>query len=147
MNRWIATRDELRADFERMVAANQHYAPGDLARYTDARHPAHGGPVTYRIAFEWGDGPAKVITPSPRMLWMLMQGGVIRHARVVADDPQTGLPVLEGTGDLLPAMSEREAIDFIAWRDVPAGCNRVEIITTADLPETRAFRNAWRLAA
>lgn len=151
MLEWIATKDELAADWLRMANAHEAYDPdiqgADLKRYNNATHPEHGGPETYRILYEHGDGPAKVLTPSPRFLYMLMRGDIVRHARVIRDDPETGRPVFEGTGELLPAMTEYEAIQFIQWRDVPRGCNNVHIITTADLPSSRMFRNAWRIAA
>jgi hypothetical protein len=151
MDRWIPTHQELDEDFAVMLAANAEYDPdiqgADLRRYNDPRHPKNGGPIAYRVAFEWGEGPMKVLTPTPRMLYMLMRGGVIKNVRVVGDDPDTGRPIYEGKSERLPPMTEREAVEFLAWRDIPAGCNNVVIITTAELPSDRKMREAWRLAA
>jgi hypothetical protein len=146
---WTETRESLTRDLQRVLQADSQFDPdikgADLGRYSDNRHPSEGGAESYRVAFEWGEGPVKLLVPSPRMIFFLMSGYVVRHLRVIGDDPATGLPIVEGTGELLPPMTEREAVEFIAWRDIPRGCNRTVIITTKDLPASRVFRDAWRL--
>ncbi len=103
------------------------------------------------IVYETKEGTA-VVHPAPEFVAALMRGGVVRNTRWVGDID--GKPVLEGGGELLPAMTEQEAVEFVAWKDVPvevqqahARGNRplVVICRRAQLPE-RTFRNAWRLA-
>ena len=148
MKQWIASKQELEQDYNRMLICNSGYDPNinncNLKRYNDSRHPNEGALPSYRIAYEW-EGSLRVITPSPRMLYMLIAGNTIRNIRVIADDPETGRPIFEGVDELLPPMTEKQAVEFIAWRDVPRGCNRVEIITTEELPTNRIFRQAWKL--
>ncbi len=136
---WLATPEELNADLSRLAAP--------ATRALGQHH------TEYRIAFHDASQEAvKIITPSARFMRALMAGNIVRHVRVSHDDPETGLPVLEGTGELMPPMTEREAIDFVAWKDVPRGVNHFEIITTDDLPRVngsidaaRKFRNTWSL--
>lgn len=104
-----------------------------------------------RIAYHDSEQEAvKVITPAPVFVSTLMAGNYIRHARVCRED--RGRPVLEGTGELMPAMTYDEAIAFVIWKDMPRGVNHFAILTTDDLPridgcidKARKFRAAWRL--
>ncbi len=103
------------------------------------------------IAYE-AENSVAVIHPAPEFMAALMRGNTVRNTRWIGD--VDGKPVLEGDGELLPSMTEQEAIEFVAWKDVPiavqqahARGNRplVVICHRSQLPE-RTFRNAWRLA-
>lgn len=136
---WLATLEELNEDLARLAAP----ATRALGQF----------PTEYRVGYYIpGDPTLKIITPSFRFVRALVYGGIVREVRVAFDDPATGGPVLEGRNRLLPAMTEREAVEFIAWKDIPSGVNHIRTITTDDLPRingsidaARRFRNAWRL--
>lgn len=138
MKRWTATLQELREDHDRMERAHHALAPVFCAA---------------RIAFHDSDQEAvKIMGPTPRMIAALMAGGYIRHVRVVGECEQTGRPIMEGTGEIMDAMTHDEAVAFVAWKDLPPGCNHFAFLTTDDLPRidgcavrARAFRAAWRL--
>lgn len=138
MTEWVATLEELREDFALMEQAHRALAPV---------------PCNVRIAFHDSDQDAvKVITPAPRFVAALMAGGYIRHKRVVGQCEQTGRPIFEGSNEVMDAMTHDEAVAFVAWKDMPAGCNNFAIMTTDDLPridgcidKARTFRAAWRL--
>ena len=111
-------------------------------------------PVDYRIVFERDDDGVSVVNPAPHYVAMLRAGNIIRRLRVLADNAN-GKPIYDGDGALLPPMSEQEAIEFVAWRDVPASVQlshatgnrpRIVICHKDQLPQTRVFRNAWRLS-
>lgn len=138
MKRWTAALDELREDFERMERAHRALPPV---------------PCNARIAFHDIDQEAvKVITPAPRFIAALMAGGYIRRKRCIGACEQTGRPIFEGSNEIMDAMTHDEAVAFVAWKDMPAGCNHFAILTTDDLPridgcidKARKFRAAWRL--
>lgn len=120
---------------------------------TKAHHEAGQVECNTRIAYH---SPAQdavhVITPTPRYMAALMAGGYVLCERVVGACPETGLPMFEGDGEIMEAMSYDEAIAFVIWKDMPRGVNHFEIMTTDDLPRidgdidrARKFRNAWRL--
>jgi hypothetical protein len=135
---WTATREELREDFALMQMAHNSLEPVEC---------------NHRIAFHDNTQEAvKIITPAPRFIAQLMAGGYTRHKRVVGTDRDTGGPIFEGTNELMPEMTYEEAVEYVAWRDKPAGCNNYAILTTDDLPrvhgdidKARKFRSAWRL--
>lgn len=136
MREWTPTPEELHFDWWRANVLTRDLAP--------VACDAH-------IAFHDGSQEAvKIITPAPRFIAALMAGNYIRHARVAREE--RGRPVLEGTGELQPAMSYDEAVAFVAWKDMPRGVNHYEVLTTDDLPRidgdidrARKFRAAWRL--
>jgi hypothetical protein len=135
---WVATLDELREDFALMQMAHNSLDPVDC----DARIVYHS---TEQEAVH-------VITPAPRYIAQLMAGGYTRHKRVVGADRDTGAPIFDGTNELLPAMTYEDAVEYVAWKDKPVGCNNYAILTTDDLPrvhgcidKARKFRSAWRL--
>ncbi len=138
MAQWTATLEELREDLALMQAAHQ----GCGSVETSAR-----------VAFQDGTQDAlKVLIPAPRFVAGLMAGGFFKRKRCIGACEETGLPIFEGANELLPAMTHDEAIAFIAWRDLPPGCNHFQILNTDDLPRiggsidaARKFRAAWRL--
>ena len=118
---------------------------------TKAHHQAGQVECDHRIAYHSSQQEAvHVITPTPRYIAALMAGGYVRRERVVgadtaearaarlvpepmADRP-TGLPIMEGSGEVLGPMTYDEAIAFVAWKDMPQGVNHFQILTTDDLP-------------
>lgn len=101
--------------------------------------------TTYRIAYSRRDGRVSVVTPTPWMMAMLKRGDVIRHMRVIDHYGPQRIPVFEGTGEFLPPMTEREAIEFIAWKDIPREINHRLFLTEDQIPADRSRRNEWRL--
>lgn len=135
---WVATIDELVADFELTVSAYERFAPVE----TDARIVFH----------DTTQDAARILTPAPRFMAALMAGGFVKRKRCVGMC-KTGLPIFEGKDETMPAMPHDDAVAFVAWRDLPRGTNNFRIITTAELPQisgcidkARAFRSAWRLS-
>lgn len=144
---WTATRDELREDFALMAAA--HEACGVVE--TNARIAYHDNT----------QDAVKVVTPAPRFVAALMAGGYIKRKRCIGQEllghdeegkPIWGLPMFEGEDEVMPALTHDEAIAFLAWRDLPPGCNNFQIMHTDDLPRiggcidrARRYRAAWRL--
>ena len=138
MTEWVATREELRSDFMLMEEAHNRLSPVEC---------------NHRIAFHDGTQEAvKVITPAPRFVAQLMAGGYTRHKRCIGACEQTGLPMFEGTNEIMSAMTYDQPVEYVAWRDMPRGTNHFTILHTDDLPridgdidKARKFRNAWRL--
>jgi len=97
------------------------------------------------IAFERMDGCISIVAPSAHFYMMLRHGGTIRHMRQIDAYGPTLAPVFEGTGEILKSMTEREAIEFVAWKDVPIGTNRIVIVDKVDLPLDRRRRNEWQI--
>ncbi len=136
MAQWTATREELEADFERMAQAHVTLEPVE----TNARIFFHDSTQE----------AVKVITPAPRFIAALMAGGVFRRVRCIGTDT----PEMEGddSGETMGPMTHDEAVAFVAWRDLPAGCNHFAILHTDDIPRVdgcidraRKLRAAWRL--
>lgn len=138
MTKWTATREELREDFALMLAAHEALRPVE----TSARIAYH----------DETQEAVKVVTPAPRFVAALMAGGYIKRKRCIGADLQSGLPMFEGVDEVMEPMTHDEAIAFVAWRDLPPGCNHFKIMSTDDLPringcidKARTFRAAWRL--
>jgi hypothetical protein len=91
------------------------------------------------------DGVAVVTRPTPWMMAMLKKGGIIRHMRPIDFFGERGVPVFEGSGNFLPPMTEREAIEFISWYSVPRETNHRMILRGCDIPLDRSRRSEWRL--
>lgn len=100
--------------------------------------------TTKCIAYERPDGGVSVVHPSDQMIWMLKHGDIIRHMRQIDAFGPHGIPVFEGTGEFLPPMTEEQALEFIAWKDIPRGVNHRSFIEVASLP-SREHRNRWTL--
>lgn len=118
-----------------------------------AHHEAGAVDCPHRIVFHDSTQEAvRVISPTPRFIAALMAGGYVLRERVVDQCSETGLPIFEGTGEIMEPMSYDEAIAFVVWKDMPRGVNHFQIMTTDDLPrvdgsidKARMFRAAWRL--
>ena len=86
-----------------------------------------------------------IVIPSDHFFMLLRLGGVIRHMRMIDSYGQSGIPVFEGSGEIMGPMTEREALEFIAWKDIPRGTNRLAILPPdIELPD-RSRRPDWRL--
>lgn len=138
VNGWAIEPDDQRAYFEHM-ARHWEFLSGLWYWF---RPPN----TAYRIAYSRPDGGVSVVTPTPWMMTMLKRGDVIRHMRQVDSFGPQGIPVFEGSGEFLPPMTEREAIEFIAWRDIPRAINHRMILSEGDIPRDRSRRNDWRLS-
>lgn len=100
---------------------------------------------TWRVAYSRTDGGVSIVYPSAWMMAMLKRGDVIRHMRVIDTYGPNGIPVFEGSGELMGPMTDDEAIRFVEWKDVPREVNHRVIMTADDIPASRARRNSWRL--
>lgn len=98
-----------------------------------------------RIAYVRRDGGVSIVTPDDHFMMLLRRGGVVRHMRQIDDMGPSRAPVFEGSGETMRSMSEREALDFLAWKDIPHGVNRIVYLDRNDIPATRERRDAWRL--
>lgn len=96
-----------------------------------------------RIAYTRKDGGLSVVTPDAVFFMLLRRGGVIRHMRVIDQWGPRGVPVFEGTGEVMGSMTEAEALAFLVWKDVPRGTNHVAIVES--VPSDRSNRAAWAL--
>lgn len=96
----------------------------------------------YAILFET-EGVARITHPDPHFMAQLMFGNIICDMRQNGVWDEKGTPKMEGSGKVLPRMTEEEAVQYVAWRDVPAHVNRVEIVLRSAIPTDRTFRNAW----
>ncbi len=104
------------------------------------------------------DDPLKVTTPGPVWLAMALHGDVLPPVSVYPLALDERGFVLPGHGlhdDVIPAMTEREAMEYLVKKDVPvrvwaedqSNRARLKICKQTMLPITRLYRNAWRLAA
>lgn len=108
-------------------------------------------PTEFVVVYEDEGDKVMVISPADHFVAMLMHGNLARNMRDIA--PPGEAPMFDGGGELLPPMTEQEAIEFVAWKDVPISVQiahakgnrpRIVICHKSQLPE-RTFRNAWRL--
>lgn len=118
-------------DFERMA-----WAHANLGEFR----------TEYVIAYEDGDGPVKIVAPAPRMMAALMHGGIVARRRVIGG-AEDGSPIFDGDGKIMGPMTEAEAVEFIGWKDIPAGVNHRAVLHRSQIPQDRTFRNAWKLEA
>jgi len=113
----------------------------------------------YRVVFEDDmDSPAKVMIPDPNFMAAAMAGGVLPpvevfHQLKIDDEGR----VLNGHVlhvEPVGPMTEEEAIEYLIQKDIPAHVwsgtqdNRIKfmVVRKEQLPQSRQFRNAWRLA-
>mgnify|MGYP003676846596 CR=1 FL=1 len=120
-------------------------------------------PVEPQYAIVWEDptemdDPVKVTVPSPMWLAMAMHGNCLPPVSVYP------LPVDEKGAvifphplhdDVIPAMTEEEAMEYLlqkdvpqyVWKDATGNAPRFKITKRAMVSTDRSYRNAWRLAA
>lgn len=99
-----------------------------------------------RIAYERPDGGVSIVIPSDHFFMLLRRGGIVRHMRVIDAYGSSGIPVFEGTGEVMGSMTEIQALEFIAWKDVPRGTNRICYLPADHELPPREHRNEWRLS-
>lgn len=108
------------------------------------------------------DGTAKVLIPAPEWMACALAGGILPPVERYHAEPRDAAGNFTGPADYwraydaMPAMSEEEAIEYLIAKDMPrhvwdrpAGSNyRPFVICRRDqLPATRSWRDAWKLAA
>jgi hypothetical protein len=101
--------------------------------------------TSLRIAYANAHGGVSIVNPDPYFMAMLKRGGVIRDMRVIDHFGSRGNPVFEGSGEFLPPMTERQAVDYIGWRDIPRAVNHRVVLHASDIPQDRSRRNEWVL--
>lgn len=99
-----------------------------------------------KIAYVRADGGLSIVTPSQSFFFLLRRGGIVRHMRQIDAFGPMGIPVFEGTGEIMGPMSEDEAIAFLIWKDIPRGTNRIVVLDEAEIPSDRSRRNSWQLS-
>jgi len=115
----------------------------------------------YRVAYEDDmDGTAKILVPDPNWMAAALHGGILPPVERYHDEPRDEVGTFIGpqdywsSYDAISAMTEEEAIEYLIRKDVPrhvwqterANRLRFAICTIEQLPATREWRNAWRLA-
>jgi hypothetical protein len=117
----------------------------------------------YRIVFEPNDEePAQITIPAPEWLAMAMFGYLLPpvwvyheiEANLTPKGSVTNGHLLHETPPL-PPMTEEEAMEYLLQRcprevwDPPHGTNRQRFVIcrAEQIPTTRTYRDAWRLAA
>lgn len=103
------------------------------------------------------DAPCKITTPSPMWLAMAMHGDVLPPVGTYPlpiDEKGSVLPGHSLHDDVIPAMTEEQAMEYLLQKDVPCkvwdnteGSNmRRFVICRRDMvPTDRHYRNAWKL--
>ena len=127
----------------------------------------------YRVVYEDPDrpeDPAKILVPSPNWMKRAMEGNYLPPIWVywqLHDDEQKAMDEgrhsgfqhdrerweLQFTAPRIDALTEEEAIEYLIMKDIPRRVwakehNRpmFKVVKTSDLPETRQFRNAWKMS-
>jgi hypothetical protein len=101
-------------------------------------------PVQKVIAYEVpGQDRIAILVPAEIFLHLIKIGGIVRHMRQI-DSTYRGIPVFEGSAKIMPPMSEKEAFEFLAWKDIPRNVNRWSVVERDSLPP-RKDRDRWRL--
>lgn len=111
-----------------------------------------------------GDGepqPARVTRPAPEWMACALAGGILPPVEMYLEEPRDADGNFIGPADYwsnfegVPPMTEEEAIEYLVkkdlpreiWQDKTANRPRFIICNVNQLPATREFRNAWRIAA
>lgn len=119
----------------------------------------------YRVVYEDSiDECAKILVPDPNWMAAAMQGGILPPVWVYwelkKDEAQPDFKkhtrgyLLHNTKPV-PAMTEEQAIEYLIMKDVPEDVwrnwdegNRPKMVICKinQLPQTREWRNAWRIS-
>ena len=121
----------------------------------------------YRIVWEDPDdldAPAKITVPDPNWMACAMQGGILppvwAYWILAADEAHPDFKkhtrgyVLHDTRPIA-AMSEEQAIEYLIYKDIPrrvwedwdkGNKPRMVICRKDQLPQTRQWRNAWKIS-
>ena len=133
-----------------------HWAKQNLEKYDSE----------YIVVYEDNiDEPAKVVSPDPNWMACAMHGGILPpvwvYHELEKDEAQPGFEkhtrghLLHETNPMGP-MTEEEAIEYLIMKDVPqhvwktwnvGNKPKLRICKKHQLPQSRAWRNAWKLAA
>lgn len=81
------------------------------------------------IAYSNPDSTVSIVCPAP-------QANVVRDFRIAGNNAQA---------DTIEQMTNDQFVAWVRDKDVPVGATNVQIIDTADLPQDRTQRSAWRL--
>ena len=114
----------------------------------------------YVVVYEDGDdhGRAKILVPAPEWLAMALHGGLlppVEHYHREQRDPAgsfCGPHDYWSAYEPIGPLTEEEAIEYLIRKDIPRkvweeGSNYpLKICRRSQLPTTRLFRNAWRVA-
>ena len=123
-------------------------------------------PVQTDLVIVWEDPrepetPARVTVPAPEWLAMALHGGLLPPVEQYHHEPRDENGTFVGSPEYwrayvpLPAMTEEEALEYLLMKDVPRHVwdtppesNRQHFVIChrARLPQSRRFRNSWRLA-
>ena len=115
----------------------------------------------YVVVYEDGDddGRARVLVPAPEWMAMALHGGLLPPVEHYHREPRDDAGNFVGPRDYwsgyepIGPLTEEEAIGYLVKKDVPRhvwqeGSNhRFVICRRSQLPQSRLFRNAWRVAA
>lgn len=104
------------------------------------------------------DASVHVTTPSPQWLAMAMHGNVLPPVSfypLPVDDKGNVIPGHALHDDVIDAMTEEQAMEYLSQKDVPrevwedttGNRRRFVICKRAMVPTDRSYRNAWGLAA
>lgn len=120
----------------------------------------------YRVVFEdpaEPDSPAKVLVPDPNWMAVAIHGGILPpvwvYWELAKDEATPGFKrhtrdhLLHNEPPIEP-LTEEQAIEYLIMKDIPervwndsnANRPRFRIIRKDQLPATREWRNAWRVA-
>ena len=119
----------------------------------------------YRVVYEDNiDECAKILVPVPNWMAAAMQGGILPpvwvYWELAKDEAQPDFNkhtrgyLLHDT-EPMPAISEEEAIEYLIQKDIPqsvwttwdeGNSPKMLICRKDQLPETRVWRNAWRIS-
>ena len=106
-------------------------------------------PTEFVVVYETPQEGVAVVHPTDHFMAMLMHGWLARRMRDLGT--RKDRPAFDGSGELMPPMTEQEAIEFVAWKYVPIEVQRkhyagnralIVICRRSQLPE-RTYRDAW----
>jgi hypothetical protein len=130
-----------------------------------AKENLEGYQSEYRVVYEDSvDDCAKILVPDPNWMAAAMQGGILPpvwvYWELAKDEAQPDFKkhtrgyLLHDT-EPMPAMTEEEAIEYLIQKDIPqsvwqswdeGNSPKMVICRKDQLPETRVWRNAWRIS-
>jgi hypothetical protein len=114
----------------------------------------------YIVVYEDGenDGRAKILVPAPEWMAMALHGGLLPPVEHYHREPRdrdgnfVGPVGYWSEYEPIDALTEEAALEYLVRKDIPQavwaeGSNhRFVICRRSQLPTTRVFRNAWKVA-
>ena len=130
-----------------------------------AKENLDGVQSDYRVVYEDSvDECAKILVPDPNWMACALQGGILPpvwvYHELAKDEAQPDFKkhtrgyLLHNT-EPMPAMTEEEAIEYLILKDCPDSVwktynegNRLKMVICKkeQLPQTREWRNAWKIS-